>query len=322
MRSLVRRLRLVPGGTTVTLLVGAILLLSGPVLVGACANGSASPSPSASPSGDAVVARVDGVPILQHEVAETVAASRLTGTALTRRQALDAMVRRRLVEADARRLGVAVPAAEVQARYDQVAQSVGGAQTLAGDLAEAGLTAAAYRAQLAGALLAERLAAREFARVKATPAQAGSYYRSHRAQLTVPAAVDLGDIAVKTQRIAQEVEKRLRQGYPFTATASQLSDDPESKASGGRLGWVRLSSLPPGLARALRGVAVGGLTRPAQAIGGWHVLKLYGRRAAHTYAFSKVRAAIVSELTREARDAALARRLSAARAHAKVVTLP
>jgi parvulin-like peptidyl-prolyl isomerase len=267
------------------------------------------------------VARVDGAPILRHEVAETIAAARMTGQALTSSQALDAMIKRRLVEAEARRSNISVSVADVQARFDQVAQSVGGQTTLAESLSQVGLTTAAYRAQLSGALLAERLADARFSRVKASPSRAQAYYRSHLAQFTVPAAVKLGDIEVKTERMAQAVEKRLRQGYSFAITARQYSSDPDVNSNNGKLGWIQADSLPADIAKALDGLPVGRVTRPAQGIG-WHVLKLFGRRAARTYPFSKVRGALEKELTREARATALAHQLTVARAQAIVVILP
>lgn len=300
-------------------LLGVLVLLALAAGLGGC-GGAATPAASASSDGgDAVVARVDGAPILSHEVAETIATSRITGAALTRPQAIDAMIKRRLVEADARKLGVVVSGAQVQARFDHVAQSVGGQQTLSEDLGQVGLTVTAYRAQLAGALLAESVADVRFAGITASMSQARSYYRAHLGEFTVPATVDVADIVVKTEPMAQAVKRRLSQGYSFAVTAGQYSDDPESKQNGGKLGWVEVDSLPADLAGALRSTAVGHVTLPEQAIGGWHILKLYGRRAQRVYPFSKVRVAVLAELTREARGDALARQLTQERAHAHVV---
>lgn len=312
----VGRLPLRGAAATIAVLSVSLLLAT----LGACGSGT-SPSPARSSASDAVVARVDGAPILRHEVAETIAASRMTGQALTASQALDAMIRRRLVEEEARRSNVSVSAADVQARFDEVAQSVGGQTTLATDLSQVGLTAAAYRAQLAGALLAEPLADARFPDIKTSASRAQAYYRSHLAEFTVPATVKLGDIEVKTERMAQAVEKRLRQGYSFAVTARQYSNDPNVDENNGDLGWTAVDSLPSDVAKALDGLPVGHVTRPAQGIG-WHVLKLFGRRAAHTYPFSKVRGALEAELTREARAAALVRQITVARAQAIVVILP
>ncbi len=302
-----------------------LLLLLGAILAAGCGGGRASGLPAATGSPAASptpVARVDGKVILRSEVEETIAASRLTGKPLTYAKALDAMVRRRLVEAEAARLGVTVADSELQSRLDQVVQSAGGEKALEAALKKVGLTVAAYREQLRAALLAEHLADAKFPGKVAGVAQAKAFYQRHRVQFTTPATVDLGDISVKTKRFAQAVKQRLRLGYSFAETARQYTGDPQGKASGGRLGWIQVASLPPDLAKAVAELKVGQVSRAARAMDGWHVLKLYGRRPASVPPFATLRAAIVQELTRRARAEALARWIAAARHKSDVVTLP
>ncbi len=94
--------------------------------------------------------------------------------------------------------------------------------------------------------------------------------------------------------------------------------DPESKAAGGVIGWVTTSSLPPALARGLARVRAGVVVGPIPAVGGWHVLKVLGRRRAHTQPFAAARPAIVAQLTLERRAALLSAWLTKARAAAHV----
>ena len=72
--------------------------------------------------------------------------------------------------------------------------------------------------------------------------------------------------------------------------------DPESDA-GGVIGWVTTSSLPPTLSQALAKARKGVVVGPVQAVGGWHVLKLLGRRAASVQPLAAARPAIVAQLT-------------------------
>ena len=62
--------------------------------------------------------------------------------------------------------------------------------------------------------------------------------------------------------------------------------------------------MPKPVADALAKLKVGEITKPVN-IGGWHIYKLYGRRAASTLPFAQVADVIVKELTREQRAAAL-----------------
>ena len=131
----------------------------------------------------------------------------------------------------------------------------------------------------ATALLAEKLGARKFPAAVAGRRQALAFYRAHRAQLTTPAAVRLAEIVVKTQSLGQAVIDRLRLGYSFAEVARSYSMDPDSVAPGGVLGWIAVPSLPQPLARALARGADRRRGGPVPAVGGWHVLKVLGRRA-------------------------------------------
>ena len=181
-----------------------------------------------------------------------------------------------------------------------------------------GLSLGDYRLELRAGLLAERLGARKFPAAVASQRQALSFYRAHRAQLTTPAAVRLAEIVVKTKLAGEAVIDRLRLGYPFAEVARVYSMDAESKAAGGVIGWVTTSSMPQSLVRALARARTGVVVGPVAAIGGWHVLKVLGRRPAHTQPFAAARAAIVAQVTLERRAALLSAWLAKARATAHV----
>jgi len=294
----------------------------GSIVAGCSRSGAAAPATTSPDASRRVVATVDGKPVLRSEVDETVLASTLTGRQLSYRQALNAVIKRRLVEAQAAKLGVSVPDAALRERLSRLVVDTGGQEAFEQALSSAGLTTDAYLDQLRGSMLAERVADRRFSWLRATPAEALAFYRRHRTQFMRPAAVRLRDIATKTKRMAQEVEKRLAEGADFAAVARQLSADPETKQRGGMLGWVRADSLPAALARAVATLKVGETSRPASAIGGWHVLRLLGRRPAAPYPFSRLRDELRAELTRRKRAAALARLVEQARTQAQVDTTP
>ena len=308
-------------GTSALLCVAA---LAGLLLAAGCAaaNGHdaapASAGPQASGGSAVVVARVNGDPVSGAEVERAMSFSRLSSKALTYKQALEATIRRHLLSAEALRLGVTVAEPDVDARVAQVSSSLGGSAALQQALAAVGLTLNDYRAELRAGLLAEQLGSRKFPAAVVTGRQVTAFYRSQRAQLTTPAAVKLAEIVVKTRSLGQAVVLRLHKGYTFAEVARSYSMDPQSTAAGGVVGWVTTSSLPAPLRRILpqarRGLVVG----PIQAIGGWHVLKILGRRAAHTQSLAVARPAIVAQLKLERRAALLSGWLRRARAAAHV----
>jgi parvulin-like peptidyl-prolyl isomerase len=67
---------------------------------------------------------------------------------------------------------------------------------------------------------------------------------------------------------------------------------------------------------------VGQISRPVQALGDWHVLKLYGRRAAVVVPFAQVEKSLRAQLTKQRQLAALVAWARKARAAATVEKLP
>ncbi len=305
----------------------ATLVLAALALAGGCGaatgghSSSTSPRPSplsSNPDAAVVVAHVNGDVVTKAEVERTLSFSRLSSKPLTYKQALEATVRAHLLSQEAARLGITVTDADVEPRLAQVAASVGGTTALQRQLAAVGLSLGDYRLELRAGLLAERLGARKFPAAVASQRQALSFYRGHRAQLTTPATVRLAEIVVKTKSAGEAVIDRLRLGYSFAEVARVYSMDPESKAAGGVIGWVTTASMPQPLVRALARARAGVVVGPVAAIGGWHVLKVLGRRPAHTQPFAAARAAIVAQVTLERRAALLSAWLAKARAAAHV----
>ena len=312
-------------GALVSTFLGVVLVAAVALSAG-CGGGSASrptasasPGPvSSSPSAAVVAARVNGDIVTRAEVEHAIDFSRLSSKALTYRQALEATLRSHLLSQEAARLGVVVADADVEARLAQVAASLGGTAALQQSLAGVGLSLDDYRQELRAGLLAEKLGTRKFPAAVAGRQQALAFYRSHRAQLTTPAAVRLAEIVVKTQSLGQAVIDRLRLGYPFADVARSYSMDSDSDAPGGVIGWIAVPSLPQPLARAVAAARIGALVGPISAVGGWHVMKVLGRRAAYTQPFAAARPAIVAQLTLERRAALLSAWLAKARAAAHV----
>ena len=255
---------------------------------------------------------------MRSEVELTIAVARLSYQTLTYRQALEAVIREHLLRAEATRLGIVVTAAAVQARLQQVAASLGGTAALQSALSAAGVSLGDYRQAVSDGLLAERLAARKFPRVAPSDRQVVAFYRAHRTQLTTPAAVRLAEIVVKTRSLAEAVLDRLHLGYPFSGLARAYSIDIEAAQNGGVLGWVETSSLPGPLARHLAHAPRGALVGPIEALGGWHVMKVLGRRSAHTQSLVTARPAIVAALVSERQAALLQAWLDRVRAAARV----
>jgi parvulin-like peptidyl-prolyl isomerase len=299
----------------------ACLVIALGVVASGCSHGAAVVKPSASAStnaaGDAAVAKVNGHTVSRSQVDAARAEAALEQQTQTYDQAREAVIGEELVREEAARLGVSVSAADVDRRLAEVTASAGGAASLGSALQAVGLTMAQLRERIGVTLLKEDVGAVK-SPGKATSAQARAFYTANLSLFTSGATVDLGDIAVRSQGLAESALKRLQSGQSFDATARQFA----RAADGGRLGWVLLSSMPAELAKAAAGLKVGQTSPAVAAAGEWHVIKVFGRRAATTLPFGKAQTVIIAELTRRQRLAALDAWLKKVRPAAEVQLLP
>lgn len=74
------------------------------------------------------------------------------------------------------------------------------------------------------------------------------------------------------------LRKRLLAGGDFAHLARTHSDDPQTAAQGGSLGWVRPSRMPPAFAKRLRNLEIGEISKPFRTDKGWVILKVVDRR--------------------------------------------
>ena len=176
------------------------------------------------------------------------------------------------------------------------------------------------RAALTYTLLREAVQDARYPELAVGDARLRRFYERNREKLfTRPPSVELAALAARNEGIAGNALERLRQGRPFEEVARQFSVDPQLKDSGGRLGWVYTRSMPAALRRAIDAVPVGELSpKPVQAMGGWYVFKVLGRRPAKVMSLAQVRDELSKELTRRERSAALEQWLKQTRDEAQI----
>jgi len=76
------------------------------------------------------------------------------------------------------------------------------------------------------------------------------------------------------QKKAEAIKARLDAKADFETVASETSDDPGSKNSGGDLGWVRKGLMTPKFEQALFGLQKSEVSAPIETEFGWHVIQL------------------------------------------------
>jgi parvulin-like peptidyl-prolyl isomerase len=268
---------------------------------------------------DEVQVHVNGQAVRQSAVDTVRAEARFDGGSDDAQAALREAIDRELLRQEAERLGVAADEAEVDARAAALAEQAGGDEALATLLENADMTRQQLRASLEYGLVRAAVHDVRFSGVTAGDAQVRRFYERNRDEFfTGPEAVHLAAVLVRNEGIAANALKRVRQGHTFAEVSRQFSIDPELKAERGDMGWIDPASLPDELRKVVDGLGKGQVSEPVQAIGGWYVFKVKGRREAEVTPFDEVRDELAAELTRRKRSAALDKWLRKARDSAAI----
>jgi peptidyl-prolyl cis-trans isomerase C len=161
---------------------------------------------------------------------------------------------------------------------------------------------------LATAMLAkvERDAGAEFdAKESEFLAKAREVYAVNKAKYQSPEEVSASHILIDPKRhgdlaaatLARETREKLLAGADFATLATQISDDPTTKADGGNVGWFTAGKMDPAFSKAAFGLKnVGDLSEPVMSSYGWHIIRLDGRRPPQAVPFEKVRKEIMADL--------------------------
>jgi peptidyl-prolyl cis-trans isomerase C len=97
--------------------------------------------------------------------------------------------------------------------------------------------------------------------------------------------------------LAKEARAKIVAGADFAALASEVSDDPNAKTDGGKLGFFGPKKMDPEFSKAAYELKnVGDVSEPVQSSFGWHVIRLDGRRPARDLTFEQASKQIMQEL--------------------------
>ena len=280
---------------------------------------------------DAIIARVNGEPILLSQLREaafeqelplpTLGAEGLRGDAA--RQALTYIVDETLLVQQAEREQIkpdeTALAREVDALLQSLERRLGGSGELDVFLAARHLTLDELRDLLRQRerrrmLLADLISRR----VQLDAGAVETFARGRRERGEPTEMVRVAQILVRTHggdpesaanraeweeaiAIARDVSA---QPDRFVELAREKSDDEATRQAGGDLGWIDPRALRPALAETAASLREGETSAPVWGGEGWHILRLLGRRSArdllYIESFERERTKLVTELREEA----------------------
>ncbi len=91
----------------------------------------------------------------------------------------------------------------------------------------------------------------------------------------------------RARKTAEEVKKRLDAGEDFAVVAKEDSEDPESAARGGDLGYILRGIAPPELEKAAFSLGVGDTSGPIYTDAGYNIIRVTEKRAAEKPEYEK-----------------------------------
>jgi parvulin-like peptidyl-prolyl isomerase len=137
-------------------------------------------------------------------------------------------------------------------------------------------------------------------------------YDARKAQLLVPRQFHLAQIFIALPRSADKaatekaqakldiVKKSVRQsGADFGAIAKASSEEQESAARGGELGWLTENQIQPEVRSQLGSLAKNSVSEPIRLDDGWHIIKVIDIKEPYTPALDEIRSALAQQLRNE-----------------------
>ena len=263
---------------------------------------------------DPVVVTVNGAPITAAQVtdyakteARLINANRPEELKAVYRDAAENLIGRQLLMQEAERRKITVPDAEVAQRAREF--------QVAGESGQAVNTGGAPDAQLMnavrGSMLIEKMLDDEFRahHVQPTDAQIKQYYEEHRDLFVKdPGEVQIAHIAVKFPAKATDVEKKAaaekivkiykeaQKSKDFATLAQKNSEDTQSAAKGGDLGYFRPGQLPPVVDKMVFATPVGHTTQIVESNLGYSFIKVTARRGESISPLTEVKAKVAMAL--------------------------
>ncbi|MGH9828450.1 MAG: peptidylprolyl isomerase, partial [Blastocatellia bacterium] len=137
-----------------------------------------------------------------------------------------------------------------------------------------------------------------------------SYYQQHLSDYKVENRVHAGQIVFNTlgktdaevaliKQQAQKIDDQAKHGANFEDLAKKYSEDTNTKAKGGDIGWIVAGQTAASFEKAAFSLPKGGVSDLVQTPYSFDIVKVVEKEDAHTKSLAEVRDSIVTTLTQE-----------------------
>jgi foldase protein PrsA len=220
--------------------------------------------PAPLPPGDTIVATVNGEPIRADKLIQ-VCYDWFAATAV------EELILERIIEQEARKQGVSVSNAEVEARYKQQLQNAEAqlppGMSLDDFLKRNQFPPSRLFARIRSQMLAEKLVERqvnlddfvEYSQIVI------------RIQGNTPEQQEENTPAAEAK--AQEAYQKIKEGLDFAEAVKEYSEDPFSKDRGGKMNWQNINFIVPDLRQKLQAMQPGEISEPFKMMGSYMIIR-------------------------------------------------
>lgn len=211
------------------------------------------------------------------------------------RNTLSQLVRDQVMEQEARKLGVVVSDADVDARFAQFAQQFGGLDAFRAEIVKRGRSEGDVRSQIASIIRRDALSDYFGRQARVTDADVRAAYNQQlntRFRLASTA-----HILVDTRQEADQLLAQLRAGANFAQLARERSKDRTTAPGGGELGEYPRGQFVKEFDDAVWSVRPGEVAGPVQTRFGWHLILV---KSVRTIPFDQVASGLRSQLESQA----------------------
>ncbi len=218
-----------------------------------------------------------------------------------RGQAMQFLVQRAQFEQKAEELDIEVTDEDVDKRLAQLKKQYfqGSEKKYEDQLREQGLSEEQVKDDVRAQLIQEKIYAEVTKGAKVTDREIDASYKKNKSQYVQPATREVRHILVKKKGLADQLYTQLQDGGNFAALAKQHSEDPSSKAQGGKLTISRGQTVPA-FDKAAFSLVTNVISRPIKTQYGWHIIQpLKAVKPTKTTALKDVKDAVRQQLLQE-----------------------
>jgi peptidyl-prolyl cis-trans isomerase SurA len=223
-----------------------------------------------------------------------------------KKQVLDKLIEDKLINQKAMEMGYDAnvdPDVSSEVQRIMKENNIPDTEALDKALAQQGMTIRELREQIRDAIMARQLV-NDFvgSRITLLTPEIDKYYKDHAVDFTTPEEVTLSEIVLHadggdqaTENRANDIYRRLQQGEPFSALASQYSKGPTAN-KGGNIGTYVVSKLRADMVNAIEGLKEGDISKPQKTQEGYVIYHIDSRKPAAVQPLDEVREEIKNRL--------------------------